>query len=288
MGAELSPQHQIHAHSGMEDEDAVTSSLASQMVSLNASPTSDGYKIKIMYLEGFSPGPGLPYPLLNNREFEVIAPYMPYGCREIVLNPFVIAIVLVLAAHFVFLAVLVRIWWVWLLSTFGLLFFLRWLKRKAVARCLKECVAAFKDAVVIHKPDILIGYSWGGGIAAEMVSKGLWKLDLGSGLSHVRVKMWKHAGLPPPSLSNRALSPLSRILTVQGGNDVIVRLKSVKKLHRGSRRRQCRLLIAESDDHMLRFACTKVLLLTQEASGFSERLDQAISPRRSFENRAGK
>jgi len=175
MGAELSPQHQLHTHSDMEDEDATSASLESQMVSLNTSPTSDGYKIKIMYLEGFSPGPGLPYPLLNNREFEVVAPHMPYGCREIVLNPFVIMIILVVAAYITFFAVLVRIWWAGILSAFGLLFFLRWLKRKAVARCLKECVASIKDAVVQHKPDILIGYSWGGGIAAEMVSKGLWK-----------------------------------------------------------------------------------------------------------------
>eukprot|EP00465_Bigelowiella_longifila_P013824 CAMPEP_0185255296 /NCGR_PEP_ID=MMETSP1359-20130426/4299_1 /TAXON_ID=552665 /ORGANISM="Bigelowiella longifila, Strain CCMP242" /LENGTH=174 /DNA_ID=CAMNT_0027839061 /DNA_START=105 /DNA_END=626 /DNA_ORIENTATION=- len=174
MGAELSPQHQLHTHSDMEDEDATSASLESQMVSLNTSPTSDGYKIKIMYLEGFSPGPGLPYPLLNNREFEVVAPHMPYGCREIVLNPFVIMIILVVAAYITFFAVLVRIWWAGILSAFGLLFFLRWLKRKAVARCLKECVASIKDAVVQHKPDILIGYSWGGGIAAEMVSKGLW------------------------------------------------------------------------------------------------------------------
>mmetsp|Transcript_26142 Transcript_26142/g.63006 ORF Transcript_26142/g.63006 Transcript_26142/m.63006 type:complete len:125 (-) Transcript_26142:157-531(-) len=72
-------------------------------------------------------------------------------------------------------------------------------------------------------------------------------------------QMWKHAGQPPPAFADPSftLPPTARILTVQGGNDSIVSAASVKRLHNGSRRSQCQLLMIENEDHMLFSSCTK-------------------------------
>mmetsp|Transcript_30440 Transcript_30440/g.53479 ORF Transcript_30440/g.53479 Transcript_30440/m.53479 type:complete len:294 (-) Transcript_30440:169-1050(-) len=235
---------------------------ATEMVRLRNSidsSTSDVKRIRVLYIEGFSPGPGLPSPLLDDEEFEVLAPRMPYGFQDHVKNPYGVGLILWLVLFLGLTVELVRPWWISLILALPFLFVARALKRRAMSWCLERCERAHMDAVGSFSPDILIGYSWGGGIASSLVSKGLWR-GASLLLAPAGEQMWAHAGLSPPSLGGKAsggLPATTRVLTVQGSEDAVVRLASIRKLHQGSRRTQCRLLVADREDHMLRSTCTK-------------------------------
>ena len=50
-------------------------------------------QLRVLYIEGFSPGPGLPSPLLTQAGAEWHVARMPYGMGDIIKNPYVLAIV---------------------------------------------------------------------------------------------------------------------------------------------------------------------------------------------------
>jgi hypothetical protein len=49
--------------------------------------------LRALYIEGFSPGPGLPSPILDRCGFAVRAPRMPYGAADVAFNPFAVGLV---------------------------------------------------------------------------------------------------------------------------------------------------------------------------------------------------
>jgi len=219
--------------------------------------------IRAVYIEGFSPGPGLPHPLLDRANFEVETTRMPYEVSDLAWNPFVFMAGLSLVSTF------------WLVSVFANDEYSGWrvpvtlavgcvlcivFKRLAVGYCLDRCVMAFARLIKAHRPDIIIGYSWGGGIAVALLNRGLWA-GATLLLSPAGEQMWLHAGRSPPSLrSGVAVPETAKVLTVQGDADPIVPLDAVRRLHVGCADAQCRLLVVSGGDHVLRGTVTATAL----------------------------
>mmetsp|Transcript_22634 Transcript_22634/g.51083 ORF Transcript_22634/g.51083 Transcript_22634/m.51083 type:complete len:246 (+) Transcript_22634:81-818(+) len=220
---------------------------------------SDSRPIRVLYIEGFSPGPGLPSPLLTRPgHFEVFTTRMPYEMRDICANPYLLSIYMVLAAGIWAAASLDQ--WFLIIVTLGTVagaVFL--LKRRAVGYCLDSCVGAFSEAIGSLNPDLLVGYSWGGGIAYGLLDRDLWQ---GATLliAPAGEQMWSHAGRKPPTLRKGSISDRAAVLTIQGDNDTIVGLREAERLHEGARVDRCQLFVARGEDHFLRRTVTSSAL----------------------------
>ncbi len=184
------------------------------------------YPIKIMYIEGFSPGPGLPFPLLRSPQFDVITSRMPYTLWDHLRNPYVWGIIINTS---------VVIWLSTKMATFKLWGYL--------AVCLVECCGVF-----IFLKRLAVGYC--------RIWKGPTLLIAPAG-----EQMWQHAGRLPPSLDRSRIAATAAVVTVQGAADEIVTLNETRRLHRGANEGQCRLLEAAGEGHFLELTVTSVSLL---------------------------
>lgn len=185
----------------------------------------------MLYIKGLSPGPGLPSPLLDFAD--VVEAYMPYHCRDHAKNPWVICLLLVVASGISALAYLFkgghgRAPLLPCLAVITCVVTLCWVfKHWAVGYCIRQCVASYAQAIVDKQPDVLVAFSWGGGIATGLISQGLWSgpTILIAPAGHV---MWSHAGLDSPSLASA--SSASQIVIVHGTEDSVVDIDQSKAL----------------------------------------------------------
>lgn len=49
------------------------------------------------------------------------------------------------------------------------------LQRRALRRSYEACIEVQQRAIERHRPDVLLGSSWGGAVAVELVARGLWR-----------------------------------------------------------------------------------------------------------------
>jgi len=257
-------------------------------------------KIRILYIEGFSPGPGLPFPLLaslgkyaranKNVDIEVVKRRMPYGCSDHVKNPFVYLLLLFVFSLFV-------VWLPWLTTSDNLsiigkafmcsllflfsLYMAYLLKQRLVAHCLHRCIDTFRRCLLEEELDIdvVIGYSWGGGILTFLIALGLWR-GHSILIAPAGELMAEHAGmhhlvtLAPLSaaaavddddddgdavvVGNEEGSKGERLLTIiHGTRDEVVPFEHSKKLLDTSRSSNSKssnatLLTCHGEDHFLR------------------------------------
>jgi len=217
-----------------------------------------------LYIEGFSPGPGLPFPLLADCNMEVVSTTMPYGVSNHFRNPFGWLLVGIIIAT-IWIATIIYVWWLQVLAVLlgGILVLLA--KRKAVGYCLDQCMQAQRLMIELHKPGLIIGYSWGGGIACGLLNRGDW-----SGptllIAPAGEQMWGHAGRALPTLRRGAIPSSAAVLTVHGDADAVVSLSESQRLHLDASADQCRLIVANCEDHFLRYTVTPTVILkwTQE------------------------
>ena len=71
-------------------------------------------------------------------------------------------------------------WWVPLIVVIGGGAVIYMCKLAAVAYCLDACIRQYRSSIVATAPDVVIGYSWGGGIACSLLAKGFWTGRFGS------------------------------------------------------------------------------------------------------------
>ena len=120
--------------------------------------------LRVLYIEGFSPGPGLPYPLLERGNFSVVKSRMPYGCGDHAKNPFGVLLVLTCLAT-LWVASLPLTFVPVLRSSLGGRSSFFFIKQLAVGYCLDCCIDSNAKMTRIHAPNVVIAYSWGGGIS---------------------------------------------------------------------------------------------------------------------------
>jgi len=184
-----------------------------------------------LYIKGLSPGPGLPSPLLDFAD--VVETYMPYHCRDHAKNPWAICLVLNVLSGVAALFYFVkdgpkRTPLVHCVVTILFVVMLGWfLKFRAVAYCIRQCVNSYALAITEKQPDALVAFSWGGGIATGLIAQGLWSgpTILIAPAGHV---MWSHAGLDTPSLASAQST--SQIVIVHGTEDSVVGIDQSKAL----------------------------------------------------------
>lgn len=220
--------------------------------------TSRDGPIRVLYIEGFTPGPGLPDPLLSEiEEFEVITTRMPYSFFDIIVNPYTCLGVLTIPLWFwvgIWTSDIVA-WWAALIVLLLWARFLICVKRMAVGHLLDDCVESYSRVLSQERIDVVIGYSWGGGIACALLNSKVWAGPTLL-LSPAGEEMWDHAMRWPPALSKDKIDPNARVLTVQGSNDLVVPLKHVKKMYRNVDPAKCQLIISEGENHMLEHTVT--------------------------------
>lgn len=137
--------------------------------------------MKILYIEGFSQGPGLPYPLLANihNDISIINPKMPYYLYDLIKNPMIILFFIILT-YFIYELLnfmyyfntkfnIVDIGFILLL-----IFIVYSMKILAFTSVLETCIELYRKEILIHNPDIVIGYSWGGGILTMLIERKYW------------------------------------------------------------------------------------------------------------------
>jgi hypothetical protein len=139
--------------------------------------------MKVLYLEGFSSGPGLPFPLLyGNNDIEVLHPRMPYYWIDILFNPyawlslcilsFVVSMILPQLLNFSRQSLKALLYYLLLLLiSFHLLYYFKML---AVRWTVDICVSQMEKEITLHQPNVIIGYSWGGGIASFLIERKIW------------------------------------------------------------------------------------------------------------------
>ena len=128
--------------------------------------------VRTLYIEGFSPGPGLPSPILDRCGYAVRAPRMPYSATDVASNPFAVCLASVLvcvvtllvrgpgalgasaaaAAADVHMPPLAAILLVAVLAVAAVA-----LKRRAVGHTLDVCVEVYRRAIAAERPDLVIG-----------------------------------------------------------------------------------------------------------------------------------
>jgi len=202
-----------------------------------------------LYIEGFSPGPGLPFPLLADCNMEVITTTMPYGVGDHLKNPFGWLLVGTIIAT-IWVSSSMYVWWlqVIVILTGGILLLLA--KRMAVGYCLDQCMNEQRLMIELHKPGLIIGYSWGGGIACGLLNRGDWGGPTIL-IAPAGEQMWGHAGRASPTLRRGAIPSAAAVLTVHGDADAIVSLSESQRLHSDASAGQCRLIVAHDEDHFL-------------------------------------
>ncbi|CAE7336525.1 unnamed protein product [Symbiodinium sp. CCMP2456] len=146
---------------------------------------ADGRRRRVLVLSGWSPGP---LDVLRNRmpdvEFlEPTIPMPPSGCRWC-LNPFCLLLLVVIfwltpeAASNDKLVAQVDESFAWLVRL-ALLLAIPVLLRLVVAGlvwfAIKDGLWTTSRAIRDFQPDVLLGFSWGGGVALWLLSQGRWK-----------------------------------------------------------------------------------------------------------------
>ena len=140
----------------------------------------DSPQLRVLYLEGFSPGPGLPSPILERCDS--VAAFstarMPYTLSDLLSNPYVLRGLAVATVGSIVVWQLQHLWIVVLLALLATVGTITWLLPRAVtsqvttldtphcissqvAHCLEECVAVVTHQLEHNDFDLLIGYSWG-------------------------------------------------------------------------------------------------------------------------------
>ena len=132
----------------------------------------------MLYVSGFSRGPGFPFPLLDSHLLKVIQVRMPYALMDHIHNPYIYLLL-------IFMALLVSFGPAFIDSSLGLgvkcievlaLMFISFmvikdLKCRIVDFCINECVLHHEACIKQERPEVIVSYSWGGGIANMLLER---------------------------------------------------------------------------------------------------------------------
>jgi hypothetical protein len=247
----------------------------------SATWTDAALSMKVLYLEGFSSGPGLPFPLLyGNNDIEVLHPRMPYYWRDILFNPyawlslcilsFVVSMILPQLLNFSRQSLKALLYYLLLLLiSFHLLYYFKML---AVRWTVDICVSQMEKEITLHQPNVIIGYSWGGGIASFLIERKIW---LGHTLliAPAGSLLALHSGRPSPSLQIFPQSQSQSLLfIVQGSHDPVTSYSDNWKLYQDAVRDRVtsteqgadltiQFIPAQGQDHALHGFVTREFLL---------------------------
>jgi pimeloyl-ACP methyl ester carboxylesterase len=137
--------------------------------------------IRVLFIHGLESSPkGTKVRVLREQGFDVIAPDMHMGLLQLQRRNSALRQVLRLReTRLIGASVLTAtaMGQPVVAGALALIFFLsrrRVLFARALARSFETCVEIQRQAVAREKPDIVVGSSWGGAVAAELILRGAW------------------------------------------------------------------------------------------------------------------
>ena len=200
----------------------------------------------VLFIHGLESGPrGTKSRALEQAGFTVIAGQMPCGRKAIFLDPAVIA--LGIAALTVLLGA----------SSFGALGFLicvvsyavlqRFVRPLLVRRMFRRSIAVQRALLLANQIDVVVGSSFGGAVAIELLHTGAWRgrtVLLCPAQRLVAGRAWRPGSTLP--------ADASRVVVVHGRKDETVPLGHSRALVKGTAAR----LIEVDDEHRLSATAT--------------------------------
>jgi pimeloyl-ACP methyl ester carboxylesterase len=206
--------------------------------------------VPLLLLHGWSPGPGLPTCLLASQLFRVHE-IEASTVLTIATNRYALAMIATTLATLGALLSVSLPWYAWAVLLPVVALGLRRLKQLAVARCLDDDMAQAAHAIERLQPEVLVGYSWGGGIATLCLERGVWRGPTLL-LAPAGTMLNAHAGRAAPSLAaclSRA-DALPAVTICHGDQDAIVGVDDSVALARTTDPDRCSL-VRGMDDHFL-------------------------------------
>lgn len=201
---------------------------------------------RVLFVHGLESGPqGRKARALREAGFDVVAEAMPCSQKAMLREPATLGL---LALATLLIALGMRMGWVGALLAATLVawsapFGLRWVIRRAFAKSVR----VQEEALQKHSIDVVLGSSYGGAVALELLRKGAWK---GPTVllcpAHRLVAERAHLPLVPVALSEH-------VLVVHGTNDTTVPIAHSRALIENTRAS----LIEVEDDHRLNAHATK-------------------------------
>ena len=102
-----------------------------------------------------------------------------------------------------------------------------------VERSVDASYAIAKSAVTKHKPDVVVGYSWGGGLAMQLMKEGIWSgpTVLVSPLHEV---MWHEQSRADPTRWHCKLQHPEQVLVAHAKGDQFVELEKAQVIYKAN------------------------------------------------------
>lgn len=209
---------------------------------------------------------------------------MPYTLGALLKNPYLVLLVASIATLIWALSAFSLTWFGVLGILVALALWCFFLKRAIVGYVLDDCMAVYSRRIKELQPDVVVGYSWGGGVLCGLLNRSLWD-GASILLAPAGEQMWGHSGRAPPTLRRGSIPVTASVLTVQGDRDPIVTLEEVQRLHKGADESttsvgpQVELMVVARGDHFLRGIVTPHSLL----AWFSRLSERTAARKRSSE-----
>ena len=205
----------------------------------------------VLFAHGLESGPhGRKVRLLTEAGFTVVADRMPCGTPAVLQDPVVLVAAAATAAAVIAVARLGGALWLSLAVIVAVV--TAPIARAALARrVLRRSVAVQRRALARHRVDVVVGSSFGGAVALELVRSGAWTGPTVL-LCPAHCLVAHRARQVPPSL--RALPPeqAAHVVVVHGRADAIVPIAHSQELVAGTAAR----LVVVDDDHRLTATAT--------------------------------
>jgi len=201
----------------------------------------------VLYIHGLESGPnGRKVRQLRDAGFTVVSELMPCGRAQIARDPMVIAGVSAAVAALAASAVVGGLAGL-VVAAILLMALLPWARSRLTRRVTRRSIEVQKRALAEHAIDVVIGSSFGGAIALELLYRGLW-----SGptvlLCPAHELLARRAWLPrPASLATLPAEVASGIVVIHGRGDETVPMAHSQALVEGS---PAQLVLVE-DGHRL-------------------------------------
>lgn len=184
--------------------------------------------MKILYLEGFSSGPGLPYPLLNEYKNELIFSYMSYYWSDILMNPFfylffgfLFYLITIVFKLMNYQKLTLKNFFIYLILFIFLIYFEFYIKKLGFRWTIDKCIDGINKDIIKYQPDVIIGYSWGGGIATQLIERKYWKGHTIL-IAPASKLLSYHSGYDLPSLKLVNSFQNKHVFIIQGTSDSVV------------------------------------------------------------------
>ncbi len=195
-----------------------------------------------LYVHGLESGPrGKKTLALEEAGVQVVAGQMPCGRKAILRDPVVIAVLLAIVAG-VGVGVALRGVTGFIIAMVAIAVLQRFVRPPLLRRMFRRSVAVQVKLLETNAIDVVVGSSFGGAVAVELLARGAWKgptVLLCPAHRLVAGRGW----MPSPVLPADA----SKIVVVHGREDETVPLEHSRSLVRGTNAR----LLEVEDDHRL-------------------------------------